>query len=92
MSDSIDPEAITDEMTDAEVNVILQRYNQTEPALQRRIVAQAFMLVAKLRKSHAALRESHEHRTLALVKIAGLADEALAPPASQGNPKEDDNV
>jgi flagellar motor switch protein FliM len=50
--------AIVDQLSDAEVDQLLERFDQTEPGLQRRIIAE---FVAKLARTEDMLRHSREH-------------------------------
>ena len=51
---------IEDELTGAEVDMILERYDQTEEPLKRRIVATAFCEIHRLRAANAELLEALE--------------------------------
>lgn len=57
------------EMTDADVNALLERFDQTEPRLQRRIIAAFVCDAATLRDENESLRKSCED-LLALVADA----------------------
>lgn len=47
--------AMVDELTDAEIDVILEKFDKTEPALQRRIIAEAFVELEDDRETNAKL-------------------------------------
>lgn len=48
---------MADELTDAEIDVLLERFDQTDPKLQRRIVARLVADAARLREALEFVRD-----------------------------------
>jgi len=56
-----------DQMTDAEIDTLLARFDETEPSLQRRIIAQ-FVLDAATSETKYQLMEEAFHQTMDMLR------------------------
>lgn len=72
-----------EDMTDAEVNMLLERFDQTDPKLQRRIVVQ-FMLNAEQMRAERDKLQKFKDYVHARLDAAGIPADPESPHRAEG--------